>query len=1395
MEYRYIKFQIIALVLFLSWTVFHTESRADTHELTGNDSNWTCSLTVSGDGAKFLQEDAEYNVDDPYELWNHVILYHIRNTVELTYTATYSGPTGTNTQFYIDGVSGTEVSYTVEYDPSVAMYTSGARIINTGVSWEEQVTDENGETTTITRSSSAQFLANVQLWYPLSVTIENPYGAGTRRLIHSLKQTPVIVTDGDGHDSITITYESMGDVGVKVLSMEGENIYPADEKWVRTDVGGHAALVLQAPLDVDAADMLDGWIGGNVAIKAVKDGYKFTGSDHEYISYAGVMDAIHVQLVDEFGALQGSLVPGMAVQKGQKIQIGTELMAGSLRLVFCNGQEVNLVADMTEGFQGVIGDGDVVSGYTLMSLDLRNKLQELKDAPRRALRMQIYKEIGGLIDSALSMPGSVGVFTTTPGGAVEKILAHWGEAAYTTNSPPPPDQQMLYANDISTYSSTPSSSAIVNAPRTEISFNTNGSIYVENLGSDVLFGIENGEQTGIIAGSAIMLKPADGQSPSSLSSPATSTTAWTASSDPFAWTFSPLDGAVTDSRSPDCSVDTGGGAGLVLESCRVLLDNENVTKDFLIDTYNISSSFLTEHPLDAGTHTLTLGCTTLKGDWEEQSVSFQVNGDPLPSDVLEVTPFADGVWLRWQKVSGAAGYKVWRAAAADGAKSLLTTTPLQQTGFLDNTPLAENFYWIETVADDGGTGMQLTPISCMWSDTLPASAVVETPQGFVLTEIPQGILAEFDDSSTITRWQLERADTVDGPFTLLEPEEDTLVSGYLDTTVVPGNGYVYRLSSLRLDGTVEQNVVLSITLTTQPSPPLSVTAVATDTGVQLLWNQYSDIRAQGIRIYSYNSATDSYGQIADVPLSQTSYTDPQAASGSWLYQVRAYNDSEESLSASVGASHYAITDENAVINLPSAAINVREGDGTIQVPVTRTGNLTESAMIPYRVWHANKGQAVEDVDFVKSAGLLVFAPNQISAEIPVTLLPDSESEWTESFGVSLGAGYGSTVPGGSGQVDIIMEDSDRIMFADYTTEITVNEMNGTVEVALDRIWPSQHEVSVEIAVDDPAGTAVAGTDYVAFTPKRVTFPAGVSRVSTTIDLLDDTVQDGTKVLNLVLQNPEGGAAIDNYYGSLAINMTDSDTYTNQDNVGFNMAQYYALEDAGTITISVTRLNGNSGAVSVNYASADGTAEAGADYTAVAGTLSWAAGEEGDKSFDVTIIDDGDTENDQTIILTLSSPAGGVILGEQSSSVITIMDNEFAHRQASLQFTAAEYSVDESDGQISVVVTRTGESFGTVSVNYATSDGTANDGSDYTGVSGTLTWGDEDVEPKTISIPISNDSINENDETINVALSDPTEEAITGDPSTTVIIVHDDDQAAPEVPFSWNLFLPAMIGGK
>jgi hypothetical protein len=109
-------------------------------------------------------------------------------------------------------------------------------------------------------------------------------------------------------------------------------------------------------------------------------------------------------------------------------------------------------------------------------------------------------------------------------------------------------------------------------------------------------------------------------------------------------------------------------------------------------------------------------------------------------------------------------------------------------------------------------------------------------------------------------------------------------------------------------------------------------------------------------------------------------------------------------------------------------------------------------------------------------------------------------------------------------------------------------------------------------------------------------------------------------------------------------------------VEFSAGNYQVDEDAGTATVTVVRDVGRGGEVTVNFSTANGTALAGTDYAASAGTLTWVDGDNAAKAFTVSIVDDPDVEGDETVSLSLANAAGGASIGANAAT-LTITDDD------------------------------------------------------------------------------------------------------------------------------------------
>ena len=180
-----------------------------------------------------------------------------------------------------------------------------------------------------------------------------------------------------------------------------------------------------------------------------------------------------------------------------------------------------------------------------------------------------------------------------------------------------------------------------------------------------------------------------------------------------------------------------------------------------------------------------------------------------------------------------------------------------------------------------------------------------------------------------------------------------------------------------------------------------------------------------------------------------------------------------------------------------------------------------------------------------------------------------------------------------------------------------------------------------------SGTATSGADYTDL-GDSVVFRSGEPVALLPVSIVADQEVEPNETVVLRL---EPGA---NYATgtSSSARMTILDNTEPGGTVEFKSATYAVAENEGSVRVYATRTGASSGPASVVYATADETAIAGQDYTAVSGTLNWAAGDTVEKFFDVPIIDDSSSDGDQTFTLRLSG-ATGATLGSPNATVITI----------------------------------------------------------------------------------------------------------------------------------------------
>ena len=202
---------------------------------------------------------------------------------------------------------------------------------------------------------------------------------------------------------------------------------------------------------------------------------------------------------------------------------------------------------------------------------------------------------------------------------------------------------------------------------------------------------------------------------------------------------------------------------------------------------------------------------------------------------------------------------------------------------------------------------------------------------------------------------------------------------------------------------------------------------------------------------------------------------------------------------------------------------------------------------------------------------------------------------------------------------------------------------------------------------------------------------------------------------------------------------------------FIASTFSVAEADGQLDISVTRTGGSDGRVTVLYTTSNETAMINSDFNAASGQLVWEDGDNTPQTFTVTILSDDINDGEETFAANLSSPQGGARIGNGAAQ-ITIIDSTPEPVRGTIQLVSGQITVNEDDGEVEVVVERTGGTDDPVSVQYVTNTGTAT-ADDFTQVltPQTLQWADGEEGPRTITIQITNDTEVETTETFTLNL--------------------------------------------
>jgi len=508
---------------------------------------------------------------------------------------------------------------------------------------------------------------------------------------------------------------------------------------------------------------------------------------------------------------------------------------------------------------------------------------------------------------------------------------------------------------------------------------------------------------------------------------------------------------------------------------------------------------------------------------------------------------------------------------------------------------------------------------------------------------------------------------------------------------------------------------------------------------------------------------------------------------------------------------------------------VDESVDFIQVRVIRTNRIAGAVSLDYETVN---GSALAGSDFIHSSGTLTLTNGMTNFTWSIPVVNDNSAEAIESFTVRLFNPTGDAVLVSPSNATITIRDNDGIasvpfdddfesasfsnVWETYTTGvlgpiITISNQPhaGTRHVTMngDYISYSLNELVLSADLENREGV------YLSFWHKRfpyesdnlmpVTFTGHQSYDGVAISVngtnwyrahalaLADTGTNEYRKFEIALDpifaanglTPNGQVRIKfqmvgyyypPYYGRF---FDDISLYTRSGSLRFGQSSWEAGEGTGSLTVTVERVSGDSGEVSVDYTTSDGTASSGSDFSSATGTLVFANGERG-KTFSVPILEDGDDEPLENFIVQLFNPTGGADFVAPTQAVVVIIDND---GPGEFVFGSASYVESEASGLASIEVLRRYGTNGAVSVQYFTAAGTATPGVDYVESADTLFFADGVIQ-QFIELPILDDNMIEGPETVKVTLQNPAGGATLGALTTTTLTLLDDEAPRASFPY-------------
>ncbi len=484
------------------------------------------------------------------------------------------------------------------------------------------------------------------------------------------------------------------------------------------------------------------------------------------------------------------------------------------------------------------------------------------------------------------------------------------------------------------------------------------------------------------------------------------------------------------------------------------------------------------------------------------------------------------------------------------------------------------------------------------------------------------------------------------------------------------------------------------------------------------------------------------------------------------YSVKLFSATGATFADTLGVGSITNDDPPPTISIGNSTVPEGSSGKTKMIfPVTLSALSTHTITVKYTTVN---GSALSGSDYGAKNSTLIFLPGETTKDISILTNGDKIDENNEGFTVVLSAPTNATIAVGTGTGTITDDDAaPNVTINDVSvTEVnTPNTSNAKFTVTLSA--PSSFAVTVPYST--AGGTATSGTDFTAIPVTNLVIPAGSTTGTFNVVVKGDNLAELSETFSVNLGVATNGTVTD-FQGIGTI--VDNDPKPSVSISTITPGGH--TETAGSpnvFKVALSAIAGSPVTVLFSTANASGAtaATAGLDYTAQTSVLVTIPAGDLFVNVPVGILGDTKDEPDEIFHGKIASATLATIGTAQATAKIN--DNDSPPTITILNTSVAEGSTVGSTTMMTFTISLSAASGKTVTMNFATQNGTALSSSDYTAKTGTVTFAAGDTV-KTVTVLVKQDTTLEANETLLLKLSNAVN-AVFGNTTGIGTILNDD----------------------